>query len=768
MATRTFQLFVRRFPQVGYSAHVLGEPHLASFGESMADVYADLTTVCGRLLDRGLLHEGGALQPFTSRRVDLTMRAMQRGRLLNVPMRFTVLMRTDAVPVKGKTPAGPVRVVVPRLELEHTLQDPADFDGFVEEIIRHELHLAPLERLLEVSYVGEESVRSLTVTTNFNPRTAAAKKAKTLEKPRREPLPPGLSEACRRLSDEREAGTVERAFQRDPDVELLADTLTGHARGSVLLLGPPMVGKTALIHELVHRAAAATAHSPLHGLEIYSTSGSRIVAGMRYLGEWQDRVKRIVSALRTRKAVLHLDSLGELLSAGASRSDSGLDIARQLLPSIESGDIRVVLEATAEDAARAERTHGAFLRALRTQVVQPLPPALARQALASAARRVARQRRVTVADSALDRAVDLVDRFGEAGGLPGAAVDLLRAATRPPPGGKLTQVDGESVTRAFVDRTGYPREIIDPSVPLDPEKVLEKLRQRVVGQEEATLLLRNLVVTLKTGLCDPSRPLGAYLLLGPTGVGKTESALSLCAYLFGDEKRLTRFDMAEYAAPGSAWRLVASGNAQGGSLTARVREQPFGVVLLDEIEKADAGVHDLLLQLLGEGRLTDSSGRTVSFRNTVVMLTSNLGAESSGRSLGFGDASLEYRAHYLAAASQFFRPELVNRLDQVVAYHPLSREHIRQIASRVLDQALAREGLLRRSVKMKYGPAVIDRLAELGFDARYGARPLKRAVEQHVISALAIVLAEAGERPPAVLELVVNADGVISAIPQRS
>ena len=766
MATRTFQLFVRRFPGVGYAAHVLGEPHLASFSESMNDVYSDLTTVCGRLLDRGLLYEGGGTpQPFTMRRVDLTLRAMQRGRLLNVPMRFTVLVRSDAPPVKGKEAKGPVRIVVPRLGVEHVLQDQADFDGFVEEIIRHELHLAPLERLLEVAYVGEESVRSLTVNTTFNARTAARKHAKAAEntKPRREPLPPGLAEACRRLSDEKDAGTVERAFQRDADVDQLADTLSGHARGSVLLLGPPMVGKTALLHELVHRVAAATPGQALHGLEIYSTSGSRIVAGMRYLGEWQDRVKRMVSALRTRKAVLHLDSLGELLSTGSSRSDSGLDIARQLLPSIESGDIRVVLEATAEDAARAERTHGAFLRALRTQVVQPLPPLLARQALSSAARRVARQRRVTVEDSALERAIDLVDRFGEAGGLPGTAVDLLRASTRPPPGGKLTQIDGEAVTRAFVERTGYPREIIDPTVPLDPERVLEKLRQRVIGQDEATLLLRNLVVTLKTGLCDPSRPLGAYLLLGPTGVGKTESALSLCAYLFGDEKRLTRFDMAEYAAPGSSWRLVSAGSAQGGSLTARVREQPFGVVLLDEIEKADAGVHDLLLQLLGEGRLTDSSGRTVSFRNTVVLLTSNLGAESSGRSLGFGDASLEYRAHYLAAATQFFRPELVNRLDQIVAYQPLSRDDIRQIAARVLDAAFAREGLMRRAVKVKYGPQVVDRLAELGFDARYGARPLKRAVEQHVISVVATVLADAGDNPPKQLELSVAEDGTIKA-----
>ena len=172
-------------------------------------------------------------------------------------------------------------------------------------------------------------------------------------------------------------------------------------------------------------------------------------------------------------------------------------------------------------------------------------------------------------------------------------------------------------------------------------------------------------------------------------------------------------------------------------------------------------MHDLLLQLLGEGRLTDLSGRTVSFRNTVVLLTSNLGAETSGRSLGFGDARTDYRAHYLAAASQFFRPELVNRLDQIVAYHPLTEANISQIATRVLEQALAREGLARRGVKVKYGPEVIERLAALGFDPRYGARPLKRAVEQHVISVIAARLA--GLSAPTELELAVSPDGAIIA-----
>jgi len=218
--------------------------------------------------------------------------------------------------------------------------------------------------------------------------------------------------------------------------------------------------------------------------------------------------------------------------------------------------------------------------------------------------------------------------------------------------------------------------------------VLGRLRTRVMGQDSGMELLANLVVTLKTNLADPRKPLGSFLLLGPTGVGKTESALALAEILFGDDRRLARFDMAEYAAPGSAARLVDA-RATGSTLAKRVREQPFGVVLLDEIEKADAGALDLLLQVLGEGRLTDSAGQTIRFRNTVVIMTSNLGAETAGRVIGFGDGgAASDEAHYRAAAAAFFRPELLNRFDQIVPYRPLGREVIASLARR--DRAARR------------------------------------------------------------------------------
>ncbi|RKG89600.1 AAA family ATPase [Corallococcus terminator] len=758
---KNFHLFVRRYPGLGVAAHVLTHPHLASFASDLNAARLDIAEVLGRLLRRGELSDDVThWADLRQRRMALTVRAMQHGRLLPVPLRLTVVTHggrgAARAARKGDAAKGPLRVWVPRVGVEGTLHDTADLESYVEELVRHELYLAPLERLHGLAYLGEESVETLSVSTRMKPTKARAEEEGPKQS-RRPPPPAGLAEASRCLNEEARAGLLERAWGRDAEVARLAETVTASARASVLLVGPASVGKTALVHELVQRAEGAGAGHPLHGLEVYSTSGGRIMAGMRYLGQWQERVQAMVEALRVRRAVLHLDSLSELLSLGGG--DTGLDVARHLLPSLEGGEVTLVLEATPEDVARAERTHGAFLQALRHFSVAPLDAGAARDALQQASQRVARARKVRFTADALERAAELTERFGD-GPPPGGAVSLLRSAsTQPSPTG---EVDAAGVTQAFCTRTGYPRELVDTSMRLDPEALLRRFRERIVGQDEATLLLRNLIVTLKTGLADPSRPLGVFLLLGPTGVGKTESALALAEYLFGDTSRLARFDMAEYAAPGSAGRLVGEGGGQQGGLARRVREQPFGVVLLDEVEKADAGVHDLLLQVLGEGRLTDGTGRTVSFRNTVVLLTSNLGADSAGRSLGFGGGSVrDMEQHYLGAATAFFRPELLNRLDQVVPYRSLTPDVIHALARRTLEAALTREGLARRGVKVSFGEDVVEYLARTGFDARYGARPLKRAVEQHVVTRLAQWLAGHASAPPAHVMLRVGTDGAV-------
>jgi ATP-dependent Clp protease ATP-binding subunit ClpC len=338
----------------------------------------------------------------------------------------------------------------------------------------------------------------------------------------------------------------------------------------VLLLGPSGAGKSALVHELAARSSADK--GPLRGVEIYSTSGSRIVAGMRYLGEWQARMERMIRSLRMRRAILHIENFSEFLTSFPA--NSGLDGTGYLGPAIASGDISVILEASAEDAARAERTHASFLQVLRPLPLAPLDRGTAWAALRSSAQQLGQTLQVRFEEPALRTAMDLTERFFPRAPLPGAAVSLLRAAGQEGVAGKQESLGAEPILGAFCRRTGFPRSLVDPQARLDPDEVLATLQRRVVGQDSALVLLRDLVLTLKTALADPRKPLGNFLLLGPTGVGKTESALALTAFLFGDERRLVRIDMSEFAAPGSAARLLGLYGAEG-VLTRRVREQPL-------------------------------------------------------------------------------------------------------------------------------------------------------------------------------------------------
>ncbi len=760
-----FHLFVRRHPGVGYTASVLTHPFLSAFRDDLDAARDDIAATAAKLLARGApeLGEGTTWwKELRLRRVDLTLRAVQQQRLLDVPMRltaFTYPVGDDAGPARERRP---LVVMIPRLGLRTRIAVPADFDVWVQELVRHALFMAPLERLLDLAYDGDETVETLTVAYKPAKPRAARPASREDERP---PPPPELADASRRLNDLVRHGGLDRAYQRGRELAHLAQAVTASRRASVLLVGPAGVGKTALVHELVHRFEDKHCPPDERGVEVYTTSGARLVAGMRYLGQWQARVQRMISELRVRRAVLHVESLSEFLMTGDP--GSGLDAPKYLLPALEAGELSLVVEATPDDLARAERTHPAFVQALDPLRVEPLRGHEALAALTAVGNAIGRARHVRFSSDALTRAMDLTERFGEAGVLPGGAVQLLRAAAlheqTPASDAKTPRtLHGADVTRAFCLRTGYPRELVDPAVTLDPDAVLERLRARVVGQDAAVVLLRDLVVALKTSMTDPRKPLGSFLLVGPTGVGKTESALALTEYLFGDAKRLARFDMSEYAAPGSAARLVGSWGGAEGTLTRRVREQPFGVVLFDEVEKADGSVHDLLLQLLGEARLTDGTGRTVSFRNTVVMLTSNLGADTAARAVGFGGrgGARDVAAHYTAAAAAFFRPELLNRFDHVVPYHPLGPDTVAAIARRAIARALEREGLARRGIPVHYDDAVVARVAALGFDPRYGARPLQRAIEHWIVGPLARLLAARSDAPPARVTLVVEGDAV--------
>jgi ATP-dependent Clp protease ATP-binding subunit ClpC len=301
---------------------------------------------------------------------------------------------------------------------------------------------------------------------------------------------------------------------------------------------------------------------------------------------------------------------------------------------------------------------------------------------------------------------------------------------------------------AFSTVTGLPVALLDADAEYDPAIVQQFMANAVFAQPEAVEAMVDLVTTIRAGLNSPNRPLGSYIFLGPTGVGKTQTALSLAEYLFGSRERLARFDMSEYQDAWSAARLVGRYKGEQGELVRRVREQPFQVILLDEVEKAHSSVFDFLLQVLGEGRLTDGLGQTVSLTSSVVIMTSNLGAEGPS-ALGFssGDADVARQqevAHYTSAVEKHFRPEFVGRVERIIPFRSLGPATARKLVLRALEEAFGREGLERRKVSVRAESDVVDYLIRNGLDERYGARPLRRAVENAITAPLAQFLASEG------------------------
>ncbi|MBM3979304.1 MAG: ATP-dependent Clp protease ATP-binding subunit [Planctomycetes bacterium] len=521
----------------------------------------------------------------------------------------------------------------------------------------------------------------------------------------------------------------EKTYEADATVAELAEALTANPPQSVLLIGPSGVGKTAAVRELARRWRLA-ARAP-----IYQTSGARIVAGQTGFGMWQQRCQELVKDAKARGAVLHLGALVELLEVGKSEHNSS-GIATFLRPAVARGELLCVAECTPEQLPLIEKQDPQLLDAFRHVTVEEPNDAKGRAILASFAKDNARRETQRAALAATDR---LHRRYATYSAYPGRPLrfleNLIRDGTHGEP---ITEVE---VYDAFTRETGLPRAIIDPAVPLDLAHTHDWFARRVIGQPDAVNLVTDLLATVKAGLTRPNRPIASLLFIGPTGVGKTEMAKAVAEFLFGSKDRLTRFDMSEYADPVAVRRLVGGAFGTEGLLTAKVREQPFSVLLLDEVEEADGSFFDLLLQALGEARLTDAGGRLADFRNTVVILTSNLGAESYRRGaagfVGGGAGAAESREHFAKAVEQFLRPEMFNRLDRIVLFAPLGPEVIRSIADREWQKVLHRDGVRFRELALTTDAAVLDRVAAVGFDPRYGARPLKRAMERELLAPLA-------------------------------
>lgn len=539
-------------------------------------------------------------------------------------------------------------------------------------------------------------------------------------------------------------------------VAKLRNHLRKSSKRSFVLIGDSGTGKTAILHSLFHELVRSD-------WLVIETSTTEIIRGATYVGEWQTRVADLMDVGKfVENRLIFIKDIHNLRGAG-SGSNSKSDMAEAITPFIEREDVVVIGECTEEAYRRGVEACPGLKNQITAFRLEPLKPGQAEEYVRYAFEELKESFKedVGVDLSLSDTMAKSLEQMGKiyfAGtAQPGAAIGLLRATVE----GLREKLENEETKSGNVEVThrdvistvnrisGLPMHLLDDNVPLDLKKTREFFDSRLVGQNEAITTVTDVITLIKAGLTDPGKPTAVMLFAGPTGVGKTELAKALAEFLFGASDRMIRCDMSEYKDYNSFEKFIGRPNdaEDPGSLINRVRRQPFSVVLLDEVEKANPNIFDVLLQAFDDGRLTDPNGNTTDLTQTIIVMTSNLGSDlSRPKPVGFDSAAPEAEELVDKALRGFFRPEFLNRIDHIVRFHPLQREHIRTLAKRELGKALMRSGLIRRELRVSVEPAVHDVLASKGYDERYGARPLRRQVEKLAVLPVAKKIISLGEQ----------------------
>ncbi|MBO0713941.1 MAG: ATP-dependent Clp protease ATP-binding subunit [Acidimicrobiales bacterium] len=588
---------------------------------------------------------------------------------------------------------------------------------------------------------------------------------------------------------------------REREIERVMQVLSRRTKNNPVLIGEPGVGKTAIVEGLAQRIVSNEIPETLKAKQLYTLDLGALVAGSRYRGDFEERLKKVLKEIQTRgDIILFIDELHTLVGAGAA--EGAIDAASILKPKLARGELQTIGATTLDEYRKYLEKDAALER--RFQPIKVDEPTLAHtiEILKGLRDRYEAHHAVTITDQALVAAANLADRYISDRYLPDKAIDLIdeagsrlriRRLSSPPDHHQLDEelaktrrerdaanerqdleeagrlsakeeeltqrqraveaewksgghevfdvVDEEVIAEVLANWTGIPVYKLTEEETAKLLRMEDELHHRVIGQEDAVRALSRAIRRTRAGLKDPKRPSGSFIFLGPTGVGKSELAKSLAEFLFGDEDALIQLDMSEYMEKHTVSRLVGSppgyvGYEEGGQLTEAVRRKPFSVVLFDEIEKAHADVFNALLQILEDGRLTDAQGRSVDFKNTVLIMTSNLGtADLRKASVGFARTTeavtyerIKERVH--EALKQSFRPEFLNRIDEVIVFHELSMEEITEIVDLVIKRVAGQ--LEGQGLGLELTMAAKELLARKGYDRTLGARPLKRAIQQLV------------------------------------
>ncbi len=553
---------------------------------------------------------------------------------------------------------------------------------------------------------------------------------------------------------------VSRTWEREREVNELLRLLAEDS-SSVCIVGESGCGKTAILIDAARKLERAWhTGSGEQAKRFWITSGSRLVAGMRWLGQWQERLEEVIQRIAGIPGVLCIENLMELTRMGGQTPESSL--AAFLVPYLENGELRIVAEATPSEIDALDRILPGLIDRMHILKLEKFTTDQSRNIVNRAAAFLSQNDKVAYSPTAAERTHDLFTRFQPYVAFPGKVIQFMGNLVDRTPAGKNPEVKTSDVENGFTESTGLPDFLIRESESLGYETIVAKFKEKLIAQDEVVESVCRLVAKFSAGLNDPNRPIGVLLFCGPTGVGKTQLVRLLGDFLFPnrpEKDRVLRLDMSEYADYDAAQRLLGSGAGEPSDLIRKMRANPFSVLLLDEIEKASDEVFDVFLNVFEEGRLTDTLGRLTSFQSTLIVMTSNLGAGSSGN-LGFNHNGSDTSIGEVdrSAVMNFFRPEFFNRLDQVIYFSPLNRDAIEKITRKELSDITQREGLAAKGLTLEVDEAVCEFLSRVGFDPVYGARPLQRAIEENVTLPLARWLAETPGLTDATLRVAMDSD----------
>lgn len=570
-----------------------------------------------------------------------------------------------------------------------------------------------------------------------------------------------LAKFTENLTEMAKNGQLMPVVGRKKEIDRIIEILGRKFKNNPVLIGDPGVGKTAIVEGIAQRIVENKVPEFLRGKNVLKLDLPRLVAGTKFRGEFEERLKKLIDVLKkSTDVILFIDELHTVVGAGAA--EGAIDAGNILKPELARGTLRVVGATTIEEYRKYIEKDKALAR--RFQVVSVSEPSVEEtvEILRGLKLKFEEFHKVAITDQAIEFAAKMSARYITDRFLPDKALDLIDEAAARAKINKKEKITEEDIASVIERWTGIP---VGKIMGDEREKIknLENIiHEKFVDQEEAVRLVSNAIKMSRAGIRNPKRPSGVFLFLGPTGVGKTELAKRLADVLFGSEKSLIRIDMSEYMEKHSVARLIGAppgyvGYEEGGQLTEQVRRRPYSVVLFDEIEKAHSEVFNVLLQLFDDGRLTDGKGTTVDFRNTIIIMTSNIGSEVIIQDIEEGLEDLIVK-HLEEEIRKYFRPELINRIDAAVIFKPLKREHIKQIIHIYLKEL--NERLEDRNIKVDLDESIMEYLAVEGYVPSMGARPLRRLFENTVEFKLAELLIDEKVKENEIVKFYWKGEGI--------